>query len=121
MKAVKGQAVSGPVGEDADRGTSVNECAGCQALINRLVSRADPIGLLNGENSSARDDSREGQDAVSGAENRLAHGRQQVDAAVTWRLLISGLIEGAKDCRPRGQRPREGNAKWGPRHGNGRG
>ena len=107
MKAVKGQAVSGPVGEDADRGTSVNECAGCQALINRLVCRADPIGMLNGENSSACDDSREGHDAVSRAEHRLPHGRQQVDAAVTWRPLISGLIEGAKDCRPRGQRPGE--------------
>ena len=120
MKAVKGQTVTGPVGENANLGTSANECAGCQALINRLVSRADPIGVLDGENSSACDDSREGHDAVSRAEHRLAHGRQQVDAAVTWRILISGLIEGAKDGRPRGQRPTEGTPNWGPCDGNSR-
>lgn len=87
--------MTGFVGEDADRGTSAHEGAGCDALINRLVCRADPIGMLNGENSSACDDSREGHDAVSRAEHRLAHSRQQVDAAVTWRPLVSGLVEGA--------------------------
>jgi hypothetical protein len=95
MKAVNGQTVSGPIGEDADRGTSMNERAGCQALINRLVGGADPVGMLNGENSSACDDSREGHDSVSRAEHQLAHGRRQVDAAVTWSPLISGLVEWA--------------------------
>ena len=101
MKAVKGHAVSGLVGEDADVGTSVHERAGCQTLINRLVRRADPIGMLNGDNSSACDDSREGHDALSRAEHMLAHDGQQVDAAMTWRPLVLGLVEGAKNYGPR--------------------
>ena len=114
MKAVKGHAVSGRVGEDADLGTSVHERAGCQTLINRLVRRADPIGMLNGDNSSACDDSREGHNAVSRAEHRLAHNGQHVDAAMTWRPLVLGLVEGAKNYGPRGQRPGEVTLRGNP-------
>jgi hypothetical protein len=80
----------------------MDDRAGCKSFVDRLVGRAQPTGMSDGDHAAACNDSREGHDAVACAENRLAHGRQQVDAAVPCRPLGPRRLESAKEHWLRG-------------------
>lgn len=71
----------------------MHDTRGGQPLVDRLVGRPQPPGMLHGDDTAACDRARESDNSIACAEHRLADDCSQVDATVPGRPLAMGLLE----------------------------